>query len=226
MSATPALDLSLSTAPQLYELLRQEVLRGELSPGDRLSETEVAKRFGVSRQPVREAFIRLTADGLAEVRPQRGTFIRKISVSAVLSARMIRESVEGDLVRMVTDAPDVSLVARLDEELRQQELTVPENDSERFVALDDRFHYMIAEAAGHEGVWLVLEGLRSQMNRLRHITAKKFDLQKLIGQHREIVEALRAGDADLAEQAMRGHLNQLLDDLPEVTSAHPDLFTT
>lgn len=69
-----------------------------------------------------------------------------------------------------------------------------------------------------------MEGLKSQMNRLRHITAKAFDIRKLIEQHVEIVDGLRAGDATRAEQAMRRHLNQLLDDLPEVTRDRPELF--
>ncbi|MFV0384765.1 GntR family transcriptional regulator, partial [Paracoccus sp. (in: a-proteobacteria)] len=101
MSVPHALDLTVSTAPQVYEYLRRAVLCGALTPGDRLSETGIARQFGVSRQPVREAFIRLTADGLAEVRPQRGTYITRISISAVLSARLIREAVESDLVRML-----------------------------------------------------------------------------------------------------------------------------
>ena len=92
--------LAPSTASQVHDWLRHRVLRGELPPGARLSETEIASEIGVSRQPVREAFIRLAGDGLAEIRPQRGTYISKISMSAVLSARLIREAVEGDLARL------------------------------------------------------------------------------------------------------------------------------
>ena len=96
--------LAPSTASQVYDWLHRRVLRGELLPGARLSETEIAAKIGVSRQPVREAFIRLGSDGLAEIRPQRGTYISKISISAVLSARLIREAVEADLARLT--APD------------------------------------------------------------------------------------------------------------------------
>src|SRR5690606_1069005 len=103
-----------STAQQVYDWLHGRILRGELEPGARLSETEIAGQAGVSRQPVREAFIRLTATGLAEVRPQRGTFIGRISINAVLSARLIREAVESDLIRMVSANLDYELLARLD----------------------------------------------------------------------------------------------------------------
>ncbi|HMO67512.1 MAG TPA: GntR family transcriptional regulator [Novosphingobium sp.] len=224
MLELPAIDLTASAAPQVYDRLRRAILRGALVPGDRLSESEVAKLMGISRQPAREAFIHLASDGLAEVRPQRGTYIRKISISDVLSARLIREAVEGDLIRMVAAKADPALLPRLDAEIQQQRQALAQGDSDLFVRLDDRFHRMLAEAAGHESVWNVLEGLKSQMNRLRHITARTFDIQKLIDQHVEIVEGLRAGDAAQAEQAMRRHLNQLLDDLPEVTRSRPELF--
>ncbi|WCR02569.1 GntR family transcriptional regulator [Paracoccus saliphilus] len=214
-----------STAQQVYAWLHGRILRGELEPVARLSETEIAHQAGVSRQPVREAFIRLTATGLAEVRPQRGTFIDRISIKAVLSARLIREAVESDLIRMVSAHPGDALLDQLDEQLAAQRDASEKQDVEAFIALDDRFHHSLAVAAGHGDVWDVLEGLKSQMNRLRYITARVFDHQKLIEQHGAIVQALREGDTDAAEQAMRLHLREVLNDLPEIAAAKPEFFT-
>ncbi|WP_299908428.1 GntR family transcriptional regulator [uncultured Paracoccus sp.] len=225
MSMQPVLDLTISAAPQVYDWLRDAILRGELPPGSRLSEGEIGKQIGVSRQPVREAFIRLTSEGLAEVRPQRGTFISRISLSAVLSARLIREAVESDLIRMVCDRADDALLSRLDREIEMQRAAIDRDDIEEFVRLDDRFHFLLASAAEQEAVWTVLEGLKSHMNRLRHITARAFDARRLTDQHAAIVEGLRQRDADAAEQAMRLHLRELLADLPEVASSRPELFT-
>jgi DNA-binding GntR family transcriptional regulator len=113
-----------------------------------LSETEIAGQIGLSRQPVREAFIRLTADGLTEVRPQRGTFIGRISVSAVLSARLIREAVESDLIRMVSTAPSEATLADLEAQLDAQHEATARQDIESFLRLDDEFHRYLAAAAG------------------------------------------------------------------------------
>lgn len=225
MTIQPKLDFTISTASQVYEWLRDAILRGELPPGSRLSEGEIGKQIGVSRQPVREAFIRLTSEGLAEVRPQRGTYISRISVSAVLSARLIREAVESDLIRMVAETADRDLIARLDREIEQQRAAIASDDIEGFVRLDDRFHYLLACAAGHDAVWNVLEGLKSHMNRLRRFTARAFDASRLIDQHAGIVEGLRHRDPDAAEQAMRSHLRELLSDLPEISSRLPELFS-
>lgn len=142
----------------------------------------------------------------------------------MLSARLIREAVESDLVRMLAGTADDALLDRLDAEIDQQRAAVARQDVAGFVALDDRFHRLLAEAAGHEAVWQVLEGLKSQMNRLRHISARAFDIGKLIAQHQAIVQGLRARDPAQAEAAMRRHLRELLIDMPEITSAHPEIF--
>ncbi|MDP5308697.1 GntR family transcriptional regulator [Paracoccus spongiarum] len=226
MRSNPQIIMAASTAQQVYDWLRMRVLRGELAPGTRVSESEVSTQIGVSRQPVREAFIRLAANGLAEVRPQRGTYIAAISLSAVLSARLIREAVESDLIRMVAAAPSEALCTTLRRQLDAQREASARQDVEAFDELDDLFHRALAVAAGQEHVWTVLDELKSQMNRLRHITVRVFDQQKLIEQHRAIVEAVCAGNPDAAEQAMRRHLRELLNDLPEIARSHPEFFTT
>ena len=85
---------SVSMGAQLHRILRTAIIRGELVPGQAISEIEMSKRFSISRQPVREAFIKLGEERLIEVMPQRGTYVRKISVKEVLDARHLREIIE------------------------------------------------------------------------------------------------------------------------------------
>lgn len=225
MYLQPRILPSASSTQQVYDWLHGRILRGELPPGTRLSETEIAEATGVSRQPVREAFIRLAVTGLAEVRPQRGTFIGRISRAAVQSAQFIREAVESDLVRMAAAAPPPGLIPALTAEIAQQRALAEADDADGFIPLDDSFHRMLAQAAGHGQVWAELEGLKSQMNRLRYITARTFDLHRTIDQHQIIVDALQSGDIDAAEAAMRAHLRQIRLDLPAILATHPDYFT-
>lgn len=214
-----------SSTQQVYDWLHDRILRGNLPPGTRLSEVEVAGQVGVSRQPVREAFIRLTAVGLAEVRPQRGTYIARISVKAVLSTQRVREAVESDLIRKLAINVTDALIDDLRRQLEAQYRAAAQDDVQRFIQLDDDFHRSLAVAAGQVDVWDVLEGLKSQMNRLRYLTTHGVDQQRVMDQHLAIVEALAARDAGAAEQAMRRHLRKLLDDLPETVSARPELFS-
>ena len=212
-----------TTAQQVHDWLYRCVLRGDLLPGTRLSETEIAAQVHLSRQPVREAFIRLAADGLAEVLPQRGTYIGRISMRAVLSARFIREAVESDLARHVAATrPDLTAMAA---ELTVQERCDVEGDVPGFIESDDRFHRAMALAADQGAVWQDLERLKAQMNRLRHLSMRVFDRSQTIAQHRAVLTALQAGDADGAEDAIRTHLRQMLTELPQMAAAHPDYFT-
>lgn len=214
---------SATTAQQVHDWLHACVLRGDLLPGARLSETEIAAQVGLSRQPVREAFIRLAADGLAEVLPQRGTYIGRISMRAVRSARFIREAVEADLAREVARLrPDLGAMAA---ELDLQARADAAGDVPGFIQSDDRFHRAMAEAAGQPGVWHDLERLKAQMNRMRHLSMRVFDRSATIAQHRTILAALQAGDADAAEAAIRTHLRQMLTELPQMAVDHPDYFT-
>ena len=169
-----------STASQVYDWLHRRVLRGELPPGTRLSETEIATEIGVSRQPVREAFIRLGSDGLAEIRPQRGTYISKISMSAVLSARLIREAVEADLARLTASLRPLSVLGTMRAEITLQHQADSAGNVDEFIESDDRFHRLLAVAAGHEAVWNDLERLKLQMNRMRHMSMRAFDRARTI----------------------------------------------
>lgn len=222
---TARITIAPSTAAQVHDWLRKRVQRGDLPPGMRISETEVAGAIGISRQPVREAFIRLASDGLAEVRPQRGTYISKISVSAVLSARFIREAVEADLARIVAATCPTDMLDRMADEIACQHRADRAGSVEDFIDSDDRFHHLLAQAAGQDAVWADLERLKAQMNRLRHLSMRAFDRGFTIGQHQQILDALRQGDGDAAESAMRTHLRQMLTEVPQMAAARPDFFT-
>ena len=220
----PAIAPGAPVGAQLYRLLRERILTAALPPGARLSESEVAASCAVSRQPVREAFIKLAEEGLLEIRPQRGSYVRRISVPAVLSARFVREAIEADIVRIVAARRDPAALAALDDLLARQRETLGDPDPDRFIVLDDAFHRTLAEAAGQGGAWEMIDGLKTQMMRVRHLSARHFPREKLVHQHGAVVDAIRAGDAPAAEAAMRAHLKEILNDLPAIAAAQPAFF--
>lgn len=210
--------------PQLYQMLRHRVLTGDLRPGERLSESEIAQVYGVSRQPVREAFIRMAGDGLIEIRPQRGSYIRRISRREVQAAQMIRESVEVEILRLaITGGPPGLGQDLLNQIVFQQDAAV-RRDHDRFFMLDDEFHHMLARAVGREAVSAGIEGLNSQMNRLRYLNTRRADLSITIEDHRMIAQSIVSGDVEAGTQAMRLHMHRALDDLPIIRQAQPDYF--
>src|SRR5690554_3045378 len=158
-------DQSASLTPQLYRILRERIISADLMPGSRISEAEIASSYSLSRQPVREAFIKLAEDGLLEVRPQRGTYVRKISTAAVKDVRFVREAIEADIVALLADNPDTALMRELESQLREQK-EVAESEASRFIVLDERFHRTLAEAAGKAYAWKVIEQVKGQMDRV------------------------------------------------------------
>ena len=219
-----ALEQSSAVGPQLYRLLRDRIVKGDLAPGARISESEIAASYKVSRQPVREAFIKLAEESLVEVRPQRGTYVRRISVPAVMTARFVREAVEADIVRAAAQAITPDILALLEANLAAQRAVVDSDDPSRFMELDEAFHRLLAEAAGQPAIWDILEDLKTQMDRVRHISARQFPRERLIDQHAAVVAALRSGDPDAAEAQMRAHLKGVLTDLPAIAEAMPEFF--
>ena len=217
------LELTSPVRPQIYIGLRQRIIRSEIPPGTALSEAEIARRFSISRQPVREAFIKLAEEGLLEVRPQRGTFVRKISKTAVMDARFVREAIEANIVREVAAKADTGLVAALRRQLALQR-SVPAGAPDDFMRLDEEFHWTLADAAGRLYGWKVIEDVKLQMDRVRYLSLRSFPLGKLIRQHTSIVNAIEKASPDEAECAMREHLRLIMDDLPSIEAQHPDFF--
>jgi len=215
---------SLSIGAQLHRILRAAIIRGELVPGQAISEIEISKKFSISRQPVREAFIKLGEERLIEVLPQRGTYIRKISVKEVLDARHLREIIEVSIVREVAQKHDDKLLATLRSLINEQR-KVKHGDNLAFLLLDEEFHRRLALHAGREYAWRVTEGIKAQMNRVRFLT---FDsatpMSQLADEHAEVVDAIESGDADLAARRMEKHVRALIYSLPLIAERYPEHF--
>ncbi|PZR86980.1 MAG: GntR family transcriptional regulator [Stutzerimonas stutzeri] len=212
-------------APQLVAALRQAIIASELRPGEALSEKEIAGRFGVSRQPVREAFIKLSEAGLVQILPSRGTYVMKISLREVANARFVREAVECALARAASKLIDPNGVALLRRLIAEQSAAAGRSDYTRFTVLDEAFHQAIAEIVDCDYAGKVVESARAQTDRVRYLSLPGTSpIPLLITQHNAIVDALESGDPDMAATAMRIHLREILNALPRIAAEHPELF--
>ncbi|MGL4240786.1 MAG: GntR family transcriptional regulator [Beijerinckiaceae bacterium] len=211
---------------QIYAALRDAIVRIQFRPGQLLSEKETAEALGASKTPVREAFIRLAGEGLVEVVPKSGTYVSRISVNRFIEARFIRLELEAGAARRAAGRHgDFLSIVRLDACMRQQVEAAEAEDYEAFFNLDEEFHRLVFELAGLSGVWRFLRQSQVDLNRIRHLK-RRFGIRRIdrvISQHRAILEALKAGSSDMAEAAMRAHLGSLEGDLEEL-AANPELL--
>jgi DNA-binding GntR family transcriptional regulator len=214
-------------ALRVFRLLREAIITLQLRPGDMLSEADVSRQMGVSRQPVREAFIKLSEIGLVEIVPQRGTFVVKISKDDVSNAQFVREAIEVAIVRRACEVATEADLAEIRRVIEEQKDALKRDDRADFLALDEAFHGAVAEAARCAAARRSIEAVDAQLDRVRFLSLPLFaHMPTIIASHEKILAALEARDADTAERAMREHLSALLRIyLPEVASKYAEHFT-
>jgi DNA-binding GntR family transcriptional regulator len=214
-----------SMAAEVFRTLRSAIVTLRLTPATALSEQDIADRLKVSRQPVREAFIKLSEIGLVRVLPQRGTFVTKISAKEVLDARFVREAVECAIARRASAGIAKPAVDELHDIIGEQRKAARAKDEVGFFVLDDAFHRSLAQAADCAYAWKVVEEAKGQMDRVRFLSIPDTMPTELpIVQHQAILDAIAAGRGAAAEKAMQGHLREIFKSLPRLAEAHPEMF--
>ena len=206
-------------------MLHEDIASLRLLPGDRLSEVDVAGRLEVSRQPVREAFIRLDGMGLVQVRPQKATEVRRFSRAAIAHARFVRCAIELEIVREAcsadADVPDRAFEANLERQRR----ALDAGRTERFHELDHEFHRLLCRAAGREAAFDTIRTQRVETDRLCLLSLGERTERELVHEdHVRIVHHVRAGNVRAATSRMRTHLSRLDTLIEAVHARHGDYF--
>jgi DNA-binding GntR family transcriptional regulator len=221
----PAREGRRGAAGAAYRWLRGEILAGTLPPGAPLSENEVAQRLGVSRTPVREAFIRLESEGLLNVTPQVGTTVAPIDVEAVADGQFLREAIETRAVALAAEAATPADAQALKANLREQARAVARRDQAAFLQLDDRMHRDLVAIAGRPRVWHTIEEVKAQLDRVRVLSLEDARwLAAIHAQHEEIVEAVLAHRAADAAAAMGRHLRAVFASIDTIARERPEYF--
>lgn len=215
-----------STSEQLFEYLRDEIVNMAIEPGATMSENTLAAKFGVSRTPVRETIAKLVSLGFVEVRPQRGTFVSKLSIPKILEARFIREALEVAVVAHCAQHATASLIAECEKLIERQRSAASEHNALFFQRLDDEFHQKLADFAGFSRAASLIQYEKAHMDRVRNLSLKEFggQYESVLAQHGAILDALRARNPAAAREAMSSHLHLILQVLDSVKTRHPEFF--
>ena len=230
MTALALLDLTppagrRGAAGAAYAWLRGEVLSARLLPGRTISENEIAARLGVSRTPVREAIIRLEAEGLLNVRPQIGTVVAPIDLDAVADGQFVREAIECRSARLAAAEVTPAHARELKGLLRDQSRAVTRNDQAQFLALDDSLHRALVAMAGRPRVWHAVEEVKAQLDRVRVLSLEdRRWLRTIFKQHEEIVGHVLEGDGDGAASAMEKHMRAVFASIDAIAHERPEYF--
>lgn len=191
--------------------VRKQVLSGAFPGGELISEGEVAQTLNMSRTPVREAFLRLEAEGLLRLYPQRGALVVPVSpdeVRSVIEARLVLEQFAAGKVTAAGQTERDAVFTDLDVQLRRQDAADVTADIEDFLEADRAFHTVLVDAAANPILGSVYESLRNRQMRMVGESALRSHgrIETIVAEHRDIAKAVRAGDTDRALEAVRRHL--------------------
>ena len=216
-------DLRILRTVSLTSVLEREIegliLSGELPPGDRINEIQLAKRFGTSRGPIREATRSLEGKGLVEVVRNRGVFIRRLTLEEAIEIYDLRSALFGLAGRLLAARMNDPILEHLNEMLQSMDDAAEDRDFESYYPLNLAFHNFIVERAGSAA--LAVE-YRAMVKKLHLFRARSLvqggGLSVSNREHREIVDALASGDVDRAHAAHWRHVERakfrLLSSLP------------
>lgn len=201
----------METLPeQLLFRLQEQIVRGELTPGQRLAESELASRYGVSRGPLREAIRRLEARRLVEVAPRTGARVVDFDAEQLADVYQAREALEGMAARLAAQAMTDAEIEQLSQLLDHHEQSIAADEGQHYLQDegDVDFHYRLA-AGSHNAVLvgMLCDELYQLVRLFRHRFSSVRDRPiTALSEHRAIVEALRERDGELAELLMRRHI--------------------
>ncbi|MGY4799945.1 GntR family transcriptional regulator [Teichococcus aerofrigidensis] len=209
-----------------YRALREAILVLTLAPGAVLSRAALAAQLGLSQTPVREALMRLQAEGLVEVVPSASTRVARIDLASAREALFLRRAIELETVRHLAEAPPAGLRAGLQEHLREQRRLLEGGDHDAFAAADDAFHAELHAAAGVAGLWDLAQARSGHLRRLRrlHLPAPG-KAAAILAEHEALADAILAGRVEAAVAGLRRHLSDTLGRIAEIQARHAGYFT-
>ena len=226
MAAETQLNPTQPVNQQIYRILSRDIVQCLIPPGTPLSEKEVSMRFDVSRQPVREAFIKLAENGLIQIRPQRGSYVNKISLSQVRNGCFVRQAIECAVARRAATMITDKQLYQLEQNLHQQRIAIDRLQHNDFFQLDDEFHQLLSLIADCQLAWDTIENIKAAIDRVRYMSLDHVSSpDMLLAQHHDIFHALEKRDPDLVEKAMTQHLQEISESVQLIRQEKRDWFS-
>lgn len=192
----------------VFNTLRQEILKGELLPGERLMEIQLANRLGVSRTPIREAIRKLELEGLVTMIPRKGAEVAGITEKSLKDVLEVRKTLEDLAIELACKRMTAEDLEKLEKAQLEFKKAIEENDALLIAQTDESYHDVIYASTHNDKLQQILANLREQMYRYRLEYIKDADKrQVLIEEHDRILEELRSHSLDDAKKTMREHID-------------------
>lgn len=190
----------------VFENLREAILNGNLTPGQRLMEVQLAETLGVSRTPVREAIRKLELEGLVVMIPRKGAYVADMSIKDIVEVLEIRANLEGLAAYLATERMTNDDIKNLEKISNQ----INRNSSlEEFLKKDVEFHEYIFKATNNKRLHQLINSLWEQVYRFRvSYISDEESIDNIINEHKSILKAIKNRDSELAEKYAKEHIEK------------------
>ncbi|MEG0168264.1 MAG: GntR family transcriptional regulator [Ruthenibacterium sp.] len=217
--------IASSVQEMVYQSLRKDIMRLVLKPGTVMSAQDVSVRLKVSRTPVREAFIRLSKEGLVDIEAQKGTTVSLIDMKRVKQERFVRETLEVANLKLFLGHVTPQIISEMRAEIVQQTDALARKDYTSFMQQDNDFHQNFFTVSKRTLCGEIIGEMSGHYDRIRMITTWKEGLPEgAIKQHCELLNFLEASDLEGATQVLTRHLHKLLIEEKKLVKQWPDFF--
>jgi DNA-binding GntR family transcriptional regulator len=191
----------------VFESLREAIISGQLRPGERLMEIQLAEEMGVSRTPVREAIRKLELEGLVVMIPRKGAYVAGLSLKDIVDVFEIRGALEGLAAELAAERITDNELEELERYLVKIADDIEKGDLDKVVATDTEFHSILYQASRNQRLSQIISNLREQIQRFR-TTSLSYPgrMKTALEEHRKIVEAISARDCELAFKLAQEHI--------------------
>jgi len=197
----------LRSADLVREHLEHAIVTGEFVDGERLNETKLSARFNVSRTPLREAIHMLASSGLIEVLPRRGAFVRQPTVVDMIEMFEVMAELEALCGRLVARRAAAPQLAKIKASLESCEAALADGDSDAYYRENETFHQLIYALSGNKFLQAEASRLHNRLQAFRRIQLRvRGRMSQSMKEHREIYDAIEAGDEARAAAALRDHV--------------------
>lgn len=191
-----------------FKVLKENIVSLELKPGTLISENEIANELGISRTPVREAIIALNKANIIEILPQRGSYVALIDTKMVEEARFLRRVLDSAVIEVACESDDLETLGKLEENIHLQEFYLERNMAEKIYELDNDFHRLIYVLAKKDIIYEMRSTIMIHFDRVRALSMETVKDMKIVNDHREMLEAIKAGDKLRAVELVEKHLGR------------------
>lgn len=207
MTSNEFVPLVNSISEQIYVTLKRKILTGELSPGTRLLVLDIAGQFRVSQAPVREALERMKQEGLIIGIRNKGSVVSNITSKEIRDLFVLREIIEGYAVRTSMPTLSESDYATLEAIIQRMEEAVEQSDTLSILELDMDFHGFFYKRCDNQAILELWNHMRTKVMRFMAISNQHSTTEMLADWHRMLIDALRTGDGNTAEEAFIEHMH-------------------